>query len=103
MDSSKPTYDLANIKKLLCDSSSCHITKTAHIGAAELGYMDQEAIIDAIEEIQEEDFYKSMPSTKKKRLFQDVYHLSHDGNELYIKLQLSVNSKKVVIIQFKEK
>lgn len=68
-----------------------------------MGYMDEEAILDVIEGIQEDDFFKSMPSEKVQNLWQDVYRVTHDGNLLYIKLQLSVNSKKAVIIQFKEK
>lgn len=79
------------------------ITKKAQHGAAELGYMDDDAIIDVIEDIQEEDFFKSMPSEQIQSLWQDVYRVTHDGNELYIKLQLSVNNKKVVVIQFKQK
>jgi len=68
-----------------------------------LGYMDEEAILDVIEDIQEDDFYKSMPSEKVPSLWQDVYRVTHDGNILYIKLQISANNKKAVIIQFKEK
>ena len=56
MSSSKPKYNLSKIKKLLCDSDSYHITLEAHRGAAELGYMDAESIIDVIENIQEDDF-----------------------------------------------
>ena len=68
-----------------------------------MGYMDEEAIIDVIEDIQEEDFFKSMPAEKVKTLWQDVYRVVHDNNLLYIKLQLSVNNKTAIVIQFKEK
>ena len=103
MDPSKPTYSLARIKKLLCNSSSYVITVEAQKGAASLGYMDEEEILDVIEDIQEDDFYKSMPSEKVPSLWQDVYRVTHEGNVLYIKLQILVNNKKAVIIQFKEK
>lgn len=66
-----------------------------------MGYMDEGAILDVIECIQETDFYKSMQSTKVITLWQDVYRVTHCGEELYIKLQISANNKKAVIIQFK--
>lgn len=103
MSSSKPKYDLNKIKKLLCDSDSYHITLEAHHGAAELGYMDAESMIDVIENIQEDDFYKTMPSEKVQGLWQDVYRVNDGNNKIYIKLQLSVNGKKVVVVQFKKK
>lgn len=103
MSSSKPKYDLSKIKKLLCDSDSYIITSKAHHGAAELGYMDAESIIGLVENIEEDDFYKTMPSEKVQGLWQDVYHVNDGNNKIYIKLQLSVNGKKVVVVQFKEK
>ncbi|MEK6581352.1 MAG: type II toxin-antitoxin system MqsR family toxin [Nitrospirota bacterium] len=103
MSASKPKYDLSKIKKLLCDSDSYRITVKAHSGAAELGYMDAESIVDVIENIQEDDFHKSMPSEKVPGLLQDVYRVNDGNNKIYIKLQLSVNGKKVVVVQFKKK
>jgi Txe/YoeB family toxin of Txe-Axe toxin-antitoxin module len=103
MASSKPKYDLSKIKTLLCDSDAYHITLEAHHGAAELGYMDAESILDMIENIQEDDFHKSMPSERIQGLWQDVYRVNDGNNKIYIKLQLSVNGEKVVVVQFKKK
>ena len=44
-----------------------------------------------------------MPSEKMQELWQDVYRVNDVNNKIYVKLQLSVNGKKVVIVQFKKK
>ncbi len=103
MSSSKPKYNLNKIKKLLCESDSYYITSEAHKGGAELGYMDVESILDIVENIQEDDFHKTMPAEKVPGLWQDVYRVNDGNNKIYIKLQLAVNGKKVVVVQFKKK
>lgn len=103
MSASKPKYNLNKIKKLLCESDSYYITSESHKGGAELGYMDAESILDIVENIQEDDFHKTMPAEKVLGLWQDVYRVNDGNNKIYIKLQLAVNGKKVVIVQFKKK
>jgi len=103
MSSLKPTYDLLQIKKILCDSASVYITTVAFRGAVELGYMDEEAIISVLEDLGNEDFYKTMPAEKIPGFWQDVYHFCDGQNKIYIKLQLSPDGKKVVVVAFKRK
>ena len=100
---SGPKYDLDKIKKLLCDSCKYYVTMEAHRGAAEMGYTDDEAIIDVVENIEQDDFYKSMLAEKVPGLWQDVYRVTDNDKKVYIKLQISKDGKKVVIVQFKKK
>ena len=101
MDTTKPTYSLAKFKKLLCKTSSCVISRTARQGAVAMGYMDDDAIIDVVENIQEDEFYKTMPSITMPGLYQDVYYVNDGDKYLYIKIQIGAKGKKAIIIQFK--
>ena len=57
-------------------------------------------IVTCVLEITEDDFYKSMPSRQRPGTFQDVYRPTHDGLNLYVKLQ-SDSRNKAVVISFK--
>jgi hypothetical protein len=59
MSSPKPKYDLLQIKKLIRDSSCIQITNVAFKGAVELGYMDEDAIISVLEDLEDDNFYKT--------------------------------------------
>ena len=103
MEKAKPHYDLKTMKKLFGQASTRIITVTAHKGAASMGYMDVKAIRSVIDRLSSEHFYKSMTSYENHRIWQDVYHfMDEDGRALYIKLQLSPDGTKTVLIQMKE-
>lgn len=98
----KPTYELSTIKKLLNDPKTRHITRQSYWTAVSLGYAGEDEIVEAINKISHDDFYKTMESTDCQGLWQDVYRLEDRNNMLYVKLQLSPTGKGVVI-QFKRK
>ena len=103
MEKLKPHYDLKKVKSLLCSEQTREVTRTSREGAVSLGYMDVEDMVSIIETLTRRHFYKSMTSQHNTSLWQDVYKIMDDpGNEIYIKLQLSPDKKKAVIIQFKE-
>ncbi len=94
----KPSYGLDLIKGLMKDG--CWIaTVAAQDAALELGF-DEEDILDCIVNyLEETHFYKTMESEKKAGLMQDVYHITYQGQRLYVKLQVSGDA---VVISFKE-
>lgn len=102
MEKRKPTYDLKTIQKLLQDESKRIITKASNKNAALLGYMTVEEICLVVDGLTQGHFYKSMTSEQIAGLWQDVYRTSDGTNGIYIKLQMSVDGKKAVLIQFKK-
>ncbi len=98
----KPHYALKKIKSLLCSEESREVTRTSQRGAVPLGYMDVEEMLAIIDTLTQRHFYKSMTAQHDPSLWQDVYKISDEaGNKLYIKLQLSYDKKKAIVIQFK--
>lgn len=96
-----PHYDLQLLKRLFRSEDTRRITVKAQEGAVGLGYMDVDAIQTVIEKIIPEDFHKTMPAEKCPGLWQDVYKVDDGENRIYIKMQLSYDGKKAVLIQFK--
>jgi hypothetical protein len=102
MGRGEPTYDLQELQRLIGQGPvSSRITNTAEAGATELG-LEPEAIREAVLELLPGHFYKSMESDVIPGLWQDVYHMEFRGKWLYIKLQLGVD-RRAIIIQFKRK
>lgn len=97
----KPHYVLSILKELFRDSKTRHITILAHKGAVAMGYMDDEAMLAVVDKLCSEHFYKSMTMYENHKVWQDVYRYQDDGKALYIKLQLSVDGQKAVLIQMK--
>jgi len=102
MEKRKPHYDLARIKEFLSNTARRRITRVARLGAAELGYMDDDDMLEVINKLCAEHFYKSMPSIYNSGLWQDVYKFKDEDKKLYIKLQISIDQKQGVLIQFKK-
>jgi hypothetical protein len=75
----KPAHDLGLVKGLMKDGS-WNVTVSALDTAVELGF-DEE-------------------SEKKPGLMQDVYYITYQDLQLYVKLQVVVNA---VVISFKER
>jgi len=48
--------------------------------------------------LEETHFYKTMPAEKNPNLMQDVYHITYQGQRVYVKLQVNVEA---VVISFK--
>lgn len=102
MEKRKPHYDLKKFKKLFSDYQSRDITPTAQKGAASMGYMDMDDIQIVLKQLGPEHFYKSMTTYQNHKLWQDVYKYRDEDNGLYIKLQLSHDGKKAVLVQMKK-
>jgi motility quorum-sensing regulator/GCU-specific mRNA interferase toxin len=97
-----PTYDLQEIQRLLGQGPiSSSITKVAEEGAAELNWT-RDDLVEAVLHLTVQDFYKSMESERMPGLWQDVYHVKFRGVWLYIKLQIGVGGRAVVV-QFKQR
>ena len=102
MEKRKPHHDLNKLKRLFKKESSRVITATAQKGAVAFGYMDEEDIVEVINKLGRQNFYKSMTYYYNSEVWQDVYKIKDDEKDLYIKLQLSTDKIKTVLIQFKQ-
>ncbi len=99
MEKLRPHYDLQRFKKLFRDKSARRITGTSRRGALGLGYT-VDSITEIIKSLKNANFYKSMTSHLNAKIWQDVYKIKDQGNDLYIKLQIV--DENAVLIQFKE-
>jgi len=102
MEKRKPNYDLKKIKTLLSSERTREVTRLSQRGAVSLGYMDVESMLSVIENLTQKHFYKSMTVIGNPKIWQDVYKIVDEHKSLYIKVQLSADRKKAVIVQFKE-
>lgn len=101
MEKRTPHYDLKKLKKLFSNEATRLITATAWKGAAAEGYMDEDDIVEVVNKLCMQHFYKSMTSFSNSQIWQDVYKFKEEEKNLYIKLQLSVDNKKTILIQMK--
>ncbi len=92
---SGPTHSLAAIQAKVA-SGDYVVTATASGDVFRLS-LDRQDIEACIAELDAADFYKTMPSTTKPGLMQDVYKPEYQSIYLYVKLQDSPRSKAVVI------
>ena len=78
-------------------------TKSAGYTALALGF-DDEDIGDCVCTLDEGDFHKSMASVKQPGRTQDVYRTRYDGQDIYLKIDISEqpDGQLVVVISFKE-
>ncbi len=101
MDKHRPAYDLEAIKELLREESTRVVTQVARRGAVALGYSD-EAMFEVVESLSSVHFSKSMTCIANNKLWQDVYKIADGDRKIYIKLQLSPDETKGVLVQFKK-
>ncbi len=100
MEKSTRTYDLDEIKSCFSDPKHLRVTASALKGARELGFGRQD-IVDAIAQINKNDFVKSMTTYTDHRVWQDVYNTEFNGFLIYIKFQMDEEGH--FVISFKEK
>jgi hypothetical protein len=91
-------YNLNEIQELLKHHHTRIITVSAVKTALELGFGNENVIVDKVLELRACDIHKTMTNTYNHRLWQDVYISADD---IYIKLQIT-NDKKGAIISFKK-
>lgn len=100
IDKRKPHYDLAELKKLIANKTTGEITSTSIRNAHALD-ISRTKIIEIVLSITSGDFYKSMTVHENNKIWQDVYKPRYGDLRLYIKLQIKLDGKGIVI-QFKK-
>lgn len=101
MEKRLPSYDLRAIKARFAAPDRVAITTTAALDAVCLGF-DRKGIIDVIQSIQRNHFYKSMTTYADHAIWQDVYHVPFSGLRLYVKFQADIVTE-FRVMSFKEK
>ncbi len=96
MDKYTPTYNLDSFKK-----SKYGIKQSALFGAAAMGF-ELKDILQAVDSMLPEHFYKSMTSYQNHQIWQDVYHVPYKGYLIYIKF-VQGTITEFDLISFKEK
>ena len=104
MEKRNPHYSLEEIQSLLENEDTRFVTRSSQSTAAELG-LSVEDMIEVLQRLRREHFYKSMTSDKNPRIWQDVYHIEADclRGPVIIYAKLQINEKAGVVISFKEK
>jgi motility quorum-sensing regulator/GCU-specific mRNA interferase toxin len=97
MEKGTPHCKLPVVKRLV-DEGKVRMTRTALIGAADMGF-DALAIIEVVKALSPKDFYKSMTAHEDHRVWQDVYRPHTSAGEAYLKLTVI---EDVLIVSFKE-
>jgi motility quorum-sensing regulator/GCU-specific mRNA interferase toxin len=97
----KPTYDLEAFKAAFSTPQKLTVTGTALRSAAALGYGRVE-IVNTIQTMQREHFYKSMTAYADSHLWQDVYHVPSPVGVLYMKFAANAVTG-FLLLSFKEK
>ena len=97
----KPTYDLDAFKAAFNSVGRLTATGTALRSAAALGFGRAE-IVETIQTMQREHFYKSMTAFADHRLWQDVYHVPSPAGVLYVKFTADAVTE-FLLLSFKEK
>ena len=97
----KPTYDLEAFKAVFSTARKLAVTGTALRTAAGLGFGRAE-IVETIQAMQREHFYKSMTAYADNRLWQDVYHVPSPVGVLYVKFTADAVTE-FLLLSFKEK
>lgn len=101
MEKRKPTYNLEAFKDACSSVGKLSATGTALKGARQMGFGPKD-IVAAVQSMSPRMFYKSMTSYADHRVWQDVYHVIYEGEEIYLKFTADTVAE-FVILSFKEK
>jgi motility quorum-sensing regulator / GCU-specific mRNA interferase toxin len=96
----KPHYDLATIKATFATVEKLRMTKTAQDCALGLGLLLR-GVVDLIQGMTREQFFKSMTSQANRAVWQDVYHVPWQEIVLYLKF--TTDAQGYLVISLKEK
>jgi len=100
MEKYTPHYDLAVIKADVRRLGDQAFTSTAKATGRKLGFAIHE-MKEVVYQLQTRMLYKSMTTYADHRVWQDVYHISSHGMEIYIKVTYCPGGNPPVI-SFKE-
>ncbi|HOP40734.1 MAG TPA: type II toxin-antitoxin system MqsR family toxin [Geobacteraceae bacterium] len=98
MKKKTPTYDLEELKELLSEQDTLHVTRRARKDAVSLGYPDEDSMVARILKLKRSEFAESVESKEHfEDEWQDVYKTFDNKKGIYIKLKMSFNGKGVVV------
>lgn len=100
MEKYVPSYKLAVIKQVFSTTRKLRMTVTALRDARKIGFSMHD-VVEALQQLKNTDFVKSMTTYSDHRVWQDVYYAKYNGYLLYIKFQ--VDELGCFVISFKEK
>lgn len=100
MEKRRPHYDLDTIKATFASVASLRLTRTARNCAFGLGLLLQ-GVVDLIQGMTREQFYKSMTSQMNPSLWQDVYHVPWQATVVYVKF--TTDDAGYLVISLKER
>ena len=102
MEKKSPHYRLDIILAQMVDVPTLRLTNTARESILfELGWELEDAL-RVIRSLTRKHFYKSMTTTRNPRVWQDVYHATWRGIEVYLKFQQHEDTYYFTV-SFKEK
>jgi motility quorum-sensing regulator/GCU-specific mRNA interferase toxin len=96
MEKRTPNCRLSTVKALIAENK-VRMTGTALAGAANLD-LDATGIINVVNSLNTNDFYKSMTTHADHRIWQDVYRPNTPAGRVYLKLTVIDD---VLIVSFK--
>ena len=91
-------YNL-DLMKILIKEENYRITGTAFRDAIALGF-DEDDILEVVLKLSPKELYKSMTTHHDNKMWQDVYYVTLQKKELYVKLQINEDA---IVISFKER
>ena len=100
MEKRKPTYDLEGFRQEFSTVAGLRMTRTAQDCALDLG-LSLEDVVQMVQSIKREHFFKSMTTYGNHRIWQDVYYVPWKGLVLYVKLMVDELGR--LIVSLKEK
>jgi motility quorum-sensing regulator / GCU-specific mRNA interferase toxin len=99
----RPSHCLDSLKQEFSDEDNLNFTRTALLSAFALGFSRSE-IVEVVQTMRNEHFYKSMTSHADHKIWQDVYHVPSEEGVLYIKFTSdTVTDFNFLMLSFKEK
>lgn len=99
MEKRKPSYLLAEVKALI-RNGDYQVTRTAlRCASGNFGFIEAAQVANAVLDIEETDFYKSMNTFCDAALWQDVYRPTIGATPAYVKVQIVYAT--TVVISFK--
>jgi hypothetical protein len=94
----RATHALGRVRSLI-EAGRYYIALSASSDAWGFGF-DEDDVLQCVSGLLETECYKTMESTKRPGSFQDVYHPTYCGIELYVKLVIT-DDARVHIVSFK--
>lgn len=102
MEKRKPSYALEAIKAQFREPAGYKITVTAQDFAFNVLKLERGGVIELVQGITRQHFYKSMTSRRNHRIWQDVYRVPYEELLLYVKFT-KIEEGWFLLISLKDK